>query len=81
MMPVMDGWEFLSIRQRNEKWTAVPVIIISADTNVTERAQALRTLACLRKPIDIDELLGILSRIGGHGVPPVAGTAPSRGLG
>jgi two-component system response regulator MprA len=72
MMPVMDGWEFGSIQQSTEEWARIPVIIISADTNLAERSQSLRALAYLRKPIDIDELLRILTRVVQGGAPPAA---------
>lgn len=69
MMPVMDGWEFWSVQQGNPDWADVPVVILSANTHAAERAQSLRALACLRKPIDIDELLGILLRLGNDAAP------------
>jgi CheY-like chemotaxis protein len=63
MMPVMDGWEFCSLQQSHQEWAAIPVVVISADTNAKDKASALRPIACLRKPLDIDELLTILTRL------------------
>lgn len=65
MMPVMDGWEFLSRRAQHGHWAAIPVVVISADTNARDRIEARPgVVAYLRKPIDIDQLLGILTRLG-----------------
>lgn len=66
MMPVMDGWEFWSLQRSTADWCQIPVVIVSADAEAAERMapHARRALACLRKPIDIDELLGILETVG-----------------
>jgi CheY-like chemotaxis protein len=63
VMPVMDGWEFWSLQQSHREWASIPVVVISADTNAKDKASALRPIACLRKPLDIDELLTILTRL------------------
>jgi DNA-binding response OmpR family regulator len=65
MMPVMDGWEFWSLQQSHEEWASIPVVVISADTNAKDKASPLRPIACLRKPLDIAELLAILGRLSG----------------
>ena len=67
MMPLMDGWEFWSLQQSHYEWASIPVVVISADTNAKDKASALRPVACLRKPLDIDELLAILTRVTGAG--------------
>ena len=63
MMPVMDGWEFSSLQQSKEEWASIPVVVISADSNAKDKASAIRSIACLRKPLDIHELLAILRRL------------------
>jgi DNA-binding response OmpR family regulator len=63
MMPVMDGWEFWSLQQSHQDWASIPVVVISADTNAKDKASALHPIACLRKPLDIEELLAILARL------------------
>jgi DNA-binding response OmpR family regulator len=63
MMPLMDGWEFWSLQQSHYEWASIPVVVISADTNAKDKSSALRPIACLRKPLDIDELLAILTRV------------------
>ena len=64
MMPVMDGWEFMARWQKNRAWSAIPIVVISADSNAKERIEALQaTAAYMRKPIDIDQLLALLARL------------------
>jgi CheY-like chemotaxis protein len=71
MMPVMDGWEFWSLQQSHQDWASIPVVVISADTNAKDKASSLHPIACLRKPLDIEELLAILARLSGpDGQPP-----------
>lgn len=71
MMPVMDGWEFLSRREKNGHWASIPVVVISADSTARERIEAQTGIvAYLRKPIDIDQLLDILARVQGERAEP-----------
>lgn len=59
MMPVLDGFEFLEIRQQDPALAAVPVIVISAGS------QALKSLSGVEffpKPLDVERLLAALSR-------------------
>jgi CheY-like chemotaxis protein len=62
MMPVMDGWTFYDQLQKEPRWAALPIVVISADANVHEKAARLRPVACLRKPVGIDELLTVVGR-------------------
>jgi CheY-like chemotaxis protein len=62
MMPVMDGWTFFDELQKEAPLAALPIVVISADANVHEKAARLRPAACLRKPVSIDELLSTVAR-------------------
>jgi CheY-like chemotaxis protein len=62
MMPVMDGWTFYDELQKDAALAALPIVVISADANVHEKAARLRPAACLRKPVSIDELLAAVAR-------------------
>jgi CheY-like chemotaxis protein len=60
MMPVMDGWAFLSALECNERLAAVPIVIVSAYTDrgvVSDRAQQV-----LQKPVDIHALMEIVQQ-------------------
>ena len=63
MMPVMDGWEFRRAQQQHPTWGAIPVIVLSAAGNTQERAASIGASGCLRKPLDIDELLTLLQQV------------------
>ena len=63
MMPVMDGWQFRAEQRRHPDWGAIPVIVLSAVGNTHEKADSIGALGCLRKPLDIDELLDMLQRV------------------
>lgn len=61
MMPVMDGREFREEQLKNPDWTGIPVIVISAYSDVAEQA---RTLAVehLRKPLAMRPLIEAVRR-------------------
>ena len=58
MMPVMDGWEFLRLQQRDPKIARVPVIILSALDQA--RIGDVGAAAALKKPLDFDRLLDLV---------------------
>jgi CheY-like chemotaxis protein len=57
MMPVMDGWRFRDEQNKDPALSSIPVVVISADGHVDQKASALGAAACLRKPIEVEELL------------------------
>lgn len=62
-MPVMDGWAFRAV-QKNNPWLArIPVVAVSADRSA--KAAAIDADAYLRKPLDRDVLLGVVSWVTG----------------
>ena len=63
MMPVMDGREFCAARHSHPEILSIPVVLMSADTNLGESGAALGATACLRKPLDIDQLLSTVERL------------------
>lgn len=61
MMPVMDGWQFYE-RLRHESDAAVaatPVIVLSGIADATRVGGGI-DCPVLRKPVDIDELIGLV---------------------
>jgi CheY-like chemotaxis protein len=58
MMPVMDGWLFRNHQAQDAELAKIPVIVITADGNAKAKAKAMNATAGIRKPIDLDELLG-----------------------
>jgi len=62
-MPVMDGWTFREEQLKNADWATIPVVVLTADRNTTVKADAFGARRFLQKPLDIRELLGILSEV------------------
>jgi len=64
MMPVMDGWQFVTEMEKRG-WRKAPLLILSADRAVQGHATRLHAEAYLAKPFDLDELLGKVSALTG----------------
>ncbi len=62
MMPVMNGWEFMHRRQDDTRLASIPVVVISADAQVGEKAAAIGAVDYLTKPINLDRLLDTVQR-------------------
>lgn len=62
MMPVMDGFQFRERMNSNPDLANIPVIVMSADGNVTVKKARIGASDYLRKPIDIDVLLERIER-------------------
>jgi CheY-like chemotaxis protein len=63
MMPVMDGWQFLTERHREPALADIPVVVFTAAGSLD--AAALRALGAadvLHKPADPDALLAVVRR-------------------
>jgi len=66
MMPVMDGWEFArSLDPRARP----PIIVLSADRNVSVKAGEIGALGWLAKPFELAELLQAVRRAVPDGKP------------
>jgi len=62
MMPVMNGWQFREEQNRDPGLAAIPVVVISGDGRIAEKANGLGAAGCLRKPVDLDLLLATVAR-------------------
>jgi CheY-like chemotaxis protein len=56
MMPSMNGWDFLQVRQHDPQLALIPIVVISAAHGHT-MAAALGVQSALDKPIDLERLL------------------------
>ncbi len=61
MMPVMNGWQFREAQSRNHKISEIPVVILTADGRAELKAESLGAAGYLRKPIEVERLLGMLA--------------------
>jgi CheY-like chemotaxis protein len=66
MMPVMNGYEFRQAQKAHPEIADIPVIILSADGNVQQKAEAAGVQAYLKKPIELDVLLSTIRQ---HCIP------------
>ena len=57
MMPVMNGWQFRAEQLADAALAGVPVVIVSAASNIEQTAEKLGAAAFVKKPVVLDELL------------------------
>lgn len=57
MMPVMNGWELLSAVRREQRWSQLPVIILSAGGEAQDVLLTDPKVRFLKKPIRMASLL------------------------
>jgi len=62
MMPVMNGWQFRAEQQQDAGIAKIPVIVISADSSVKQKSEALGSAGFLKKPIELDALLEVVAK-------------------
>lgn len=65
MMPVMDGWTFAR-RMRDARRGDVPIVILSAATDLGRHAATIGAAGVIPKPFDLDTLLPTIERVVGH---------------
>ena len=61
MMPVMSGPQFYAEKQRDPALAQIPVVIVSADGNVRQKAASLGS-EYIAKPVRIEQVLDVLDR-------------------
>lgn len=61
MMPVMSGPQFYAEQQRDPALASIPVVIISADVNVKQKAASLGG-KYISKPVEIEKVLDVVVR-------------------
>lgn len=61
MMPVMSGPQFYAEQQRDPALASIPVVIISADANVKQKAASLGG-EYIPKPVRVDQVLDAVNR-------------------
>jgi len=62
MMPIMSGWEFLSIWQADSETQHIPVVAMSAAYSVAT-AEVTGIQGFLRKPFHVDRLLALVKLV------------------
>jgi two-component system chemotaxis response regulator CheY len=67
MMPRMDGEGFLAALRREPALADARVVVISGNAQARDRAHDLDAEACLVKPFELEDLLGVVHRLAGRG--------------
>jgi CheY-like chemotaxis protein len=62
MMPVMDGWKFRAEQRADPSLASIPVVVVSAATEVRKHAAALAVADYLVKPVELPALLNMIER-------------------
>ncbi len=62
MMPIMNGWTFLTHQQQDVRLATIPVVVISAGSRVQQQPVPHSPASFLPKPVDVDLLLGMVER-------------------
>jgi CheY-like chemotaxis protein len=60
MMPVMDGQEFLHVRQSDSVLSKVPVVVITAGNRFGDIQRSHDVRECISKPIALPRLLAAI---------------------
>jgi two-component system chemotaxis response regulator CheY len=63
MMPRMDGVEFRTAQRADPKLADLPVVLLSADARIEEKARAMKVQDAIRKPIDLEQLYRVIERV------------------
>jgi CheY-like chemotaxis protein len=71
MMPVMNGWEFLSHRCEDDFLAKIPVAVVTAAGEA--KAQNLNAQVVIKKPIELELLLKWVSRYCGPSIVSAEG--------
>lgn len=61
MMPIMDGYTFREEQLKNSDISSIPVIIMTADGQAQDKISKISCRHYIRKPFDVDDLLGLIN--------------------
>lgn len=62
MMPVMDGYSFRTEQLKNNDWSKIPTVVMSAEANAKEKMKNFSITAFLSKPVELDTILKTIAR-------------------
>lgn len=62
MMPVMDGFSFREEQIRDPEIARIPVVVMSADGNISQKQSRIGAADFLKKPLDIYNLIQTLNK-------------------
>jgi two-component system, chemotaxis family, chemotaxis protein CheY len=62
MMPEMDGPQFRAVQMSDPRLSKIPVVVLSADRMIAEKAHALGVWGFVVKPLKPEQLVSIIER-------------------
>ncbi len=69
-MPVMNGWQFRAEQRQDPRLSGIPVVVLSAGSNLAEQIADLQVRDYVQKPIRLPDLLDTIHRYCGLGESP-----------
>ena len=72
-MPYMNGYEFVAAVKRDPLTGHIPVVFVTVEHDVADRASQLGAVAYLRKPVTADRLLEVVGLFASPTTTAVAG--------
>ena len=60
MMPKMDGFQFMTALNQNEFFNKIPIIAMSADSQIKEKLRNTMASTYIKKPLKISALLEVV---------------------
>jgi CheY-like chemotaxis protein len=61
-LPVMDGPTFRQQQRQDQGLALIPVVVLSSDSDVAEKASSMGAETYLQKPVDAARLLDVIHR-------------------
>lgn len=63
MMPRMDGYQFREEQRKRPQWARIPLVLLTAGVETSDKITALDALDVVRKPVKIDFLLDLIGGV------------------
>lgn len=61
-MTPMNGAQFMAQFAQQPKWASIPVVLVTADARIDPNIKLGAFAACLRKPVNLQDLFGLAAR-------------------
>ncbi len=58
---LLDGWQFRTEQRRTPGWAQIPVVVVSGDSDIASKAEALHVAGFLKKPTNAEDLLAAVA--------------------
>jgi DNA-binding response OmpR family regulator len=63
MLPLMDGAGFIAEQRARAALAAIPVVLLSGEDGLNQRASELGVAAAITKPVELDDLVSTVARL------------------